>query len=270
MTGVDILNIIGGIISVGSFIFAVWVWLRSDMKIKELRETIATIDNIAGTAIWEYHISPARDYELRLRQAEKIIGFVSSIRKITERYCEVNSTTFDSSINLLIKKNILWTVARLYDFEISQKVTEVWVVSKDLKPDSSDEEVGKLINRNLRKNAKYVYFCSANLPHIEAEISRLYKNLRVNDNKIKSRFKVVKVPIDHENIFSSGNMVFYFNDESRSIPPKCFQEIYFSQLSERGAFWQEHIEDRATQLRYIFEAELLRDQQVNQEPGNNL
>jgi hypothetical protein len=263
MTGIDILNIIAGIITIGSFIFALWVFIRSEMKIKELRDTLNTIDDIAGTAIWEFHVAPARDYELRLRQAEKILGFMTSIRKITERYSSKIKTTFDTSITLLLNKNILWTIARLYDFELSRKVTEAWIVSKDLKPDAFDEEVGKLIYKNLRNGTNYVYFCSEQIPHLDSEISRLYKNLNANDGKIKNQVKVIKISTQNEDIFSNGNIALYFHDETKNSTPRCFQEIVFSQLTDKGAFWQEHDGQRANDLKYMLEAEILAKEQKN-------
>jgi hypothetical protein len=144
----------------------------------------------------------------------------------------------------------------LDDFEANKKLTEVWVVSRDLKPDSSNEEVGKLVSRNLRKGIKYIYFCSEDLPHFQAEVQRLLKNINAV-GKIINRVQIVILNRRTYDVLSSnGNIVLYFHDKKRSLLPKCFEEIVFTQIQERGTFWQEHSEDQADKIRYLLEPEL--------------
>lgn len=257
MTSLEIFSIVSGVVSILSFLFAVWIWMRADMKIKELRNIIRTIDELAGTAIWEFHTAPARDYELRLRQAEKTLGFMTSIQKTAEHYSSNAKAMHDTSLGVLLDRRVLWTVSMLYDFEASTNVSEIWIISRDLKPDCSDEEVGKLINRNLRRGRKYVYFCLDDIPYIQIEMQRLLQNLGTEGTKLRERVRIVPLNrTNYNSLFSNGNLALYFRDENRSLPPKCFEEIIFTQVSERGAFWQEHSEEQAIRMRHWLETAL--------------
>ena len=57
-------------------------------------------------------------------------------------------------------------------------------------------------------------------------------------------------------LFPGGNVVFYFQDEQKGKPPRCFEEIVLTQVSQRGAFWQEHSEGKSNELRHILETDL--------------
>ena len=263
MTSADVFNIIVGVIGILSFVFSLWVWVRSDMKIRELSGVIETIHDIAGSAIWEFQMTLAADYEIRLRQAEKTLGFISGIRKLTGRYATRKTRLKgESGLDQLIERGIVWNMAMLMDFELSKGITEIWIVTSDLKPDSAEETVGKLVYENLRRGRRYIYFYPDDLPYIETETASLLKNIGLmNSQKKKLRKQVTLVPlsrVQHARLFAGGNIVLYYLDEHRSLPPRCFEEVVLTQVPERGVFWQEHAEARSKELRHLLGTEVQR------------
>jgi hypothetical protein len=262
MKTMDISNITVGLIGIISFIVSIWIWMRSDMKIRELTGIIDTIHDITGSAIWEWETTITEDSDIRLRQAEKILGFVSSIRQLAKRYSKSLSTSnVDNVLGQLIERGIIVPQSKIWDIETAKNLSEIWLVTPDLKPDNSQEAVGKIINQNITKQGKrYVYFFPENMPHIESEIERLYKNIGVaNAQSPKHKRKLVLVRLKQEkyrSLFPGGNVVFYFQDEQKGRPPRCFEEIVLTQVSQRGAFWQEHSEVRSNELRRVLEKEL--------------
>lgn len=261
MTGMDIFNITVGTLGAISFVFSIWVWMRSDMKIRELSGIIGTIHDISGTAIWELQTMLPEDSNTILRQADKTHGFLVSIQKLTERYSMPSSRIGGSSaLGQLIERGVVQTQSSIWNVEVSKEVTEVWLVTPDLQPDCAVEPVGRLINRNIKSGKRYVYFYPDDLPHLENEVARLYKNIGALDShshKLKDRITLVPLSrAKHGDLFVRGNIIFYFHDEQRNIPPKCFEEIVLTQVSERGAFWQEHSESKSNYLRHLLEAEI--------------
>ena len=259
LINVDIFNIVVGILGIISFIFSIWVLMRSDTKIRELMGVIKTIYSITGTAIWESQVTTAGDYEVRLRQAEKTLGFVSSIRELTGQYA-IHKTHLrgEGEVDQLIERGIIWNLTMIMDLETSKEVTEIWLVTPDLKPDSSDEVTGRTVSENLKRGKSYVYFFPDDLPHSQAEIASLLKNIGLTDSR-KLRDKVTLIPVSrtqHSHLFAGGNMIFYYSDVHRSLPPRCFEEIVLTQIPKRGYFWQEHAESKSNALRHLLDAEL--------------
>ena len=159
----DTLNIVSAIVGIGSFIFSVWVWIRADARIRELSGIIDTIYEISDTAIWEAQIILGDDQEIVLRKSEKTLGFLSSIRKLTGQYSKKKLDLGDDRLNYLVNHGVLWTMQMVLNIEASKEITEMWVVTPDLKPDSSDQLVGEKVKRNLKNNKRYIYFYPDNL-----------------------------------------------------------------------------------------------------------
>ena len=63
MTGTEIFNIIAGIITILSFVAAVLVWTRSSSRLRELSQTITTVHEIAGMAVWGGQATMTEDQE---------------------------------------------------------------------------------------------------------------------------------------------------------------------------------------------------------------
>jgi hypothetical protein len=260
MSIIEIVGIVSGIISILAFVFALWVWIRSEAKVRELAKVIQAIHDIAGTAIWESHTTLAEDHETKLRQAEKALGLVSSIRKLTGPYVHSSRVIEDTEFGMLIERGIIWSTAMMWNIEASKQVTEIWLVTPDLKPDSSDEIAGKIVHRNISNEKRYVYFYPDDLPHIEAETAKLLQNLGLTGIHSKKLMKRVKlVPLNrarYGELFARANTVLYFRDEHRALSPRCFDEVILTKVSERGLFWQEHNTGKAEELCHLLEVEL--------------
>ncbi|MBC8491623.1 MAG: hypothetical protein H8D42_03595 [Candidatus Marinimicrobia bacterium] len=263
----DKFNIVVGIIGILSFVFSVGIWLWSRMKRRELSETIATIHSIAGTAlwensaIWEGQTAETDEREMRLRQSEKTLGYVNSIREITKRFVPyIKQTSSESEVGLLIERGIIVPKPKIWKIEGSEAVVEIWLVTPDLHPDSSSETTGKLVERLLIKGRNYVYFYPDDLAYKEAEVARLKKNIGItNDTTGKLAERVQLVPLNrnrYPTLFGSGNTILFFRDKERTLPPRCLEEVVLTRVPVRGAFWQEHSEDKARDIKYLLEEEL--------------
>ena len=268
MASSDLFNIaigvIGTIIGIVGLIFSWWVWMKSNLEKHELVGAISAIDDIAEATIWEWESIAAEDTELKLRQAEKNYGVFTSIKKLAVQFAPHRSQSVNESfIYPLIKRNILWTMAMIWDLEGSKETKEVWLVTPDLKPDNSNTSIGKIVGRNIiNRGKKYVYFYPDDLPHIEREVTKLISNIGLVDSQNKKFMtKLTLVPLSRSQygqLFVGGNIVFYFRDAQRVLSLRCFEEVVLTRYPERGAFWQEHAENKASELQHLLEPELLR------------
>jgi len=186
---------------------------------------------------------------------EKSLVSINNILRLTEQYSQKKSN-LPYDISLLVEKNIIWTGAMVWDLEISESVTEVWLFTPDLKPDISDKSVGKDVNLNIKNGKKYVYFFPENIPHIELEIERLFNNLELNIlENITYREHVTLISLSQEKFqyfYGKNNTILFFTDKNRSLPPRCFEELMLTQIKDRAVFWQENTEEKAKEIRNLY------------------
>lgn len=260
MTTKDLIDIVAALVGIVGFVFSIWVWMRSDFKIRELTGVMNTIHRIAAAAILESELIVKESNELRLQQAEKTLGTFSSIREMTSQYAEQrHKNGAETGLGQLIEQRVVWNKAMVMDLETSNGVTEIWLVTPDLKPDASNETTGRLVNKNIKNGKRYIYFFPDNLPHRDAEIARLFKNIGLDGTLAKYRNRVVLVPLsqsEHKDLFDGGNIILYYRDKERFLPPRCFEEVLLTQIPERGAFWQEHAEGKSQEIRHLLETGL--------------
>jgi hypothetical protein len=238
---IDWLSVVSGILGVLSFVFALWVWMRSDMRIRELAGTLQSVYEISESIIWETNNLTAEDTETRLRQAERAIGLASSIHTLASRYASSVSEYGTTEIGALVKRGIIITLPMMRNIEISPTIKEVWLVTPDLRPDISDAATGSMVGRNLKDGKRYVYFAPANLPNLSDLILRLEVNVGARSLKSRQRSLMTVVKLDASDFpvsASDGNLIYFFKTDSQSSRGEAFREIVFTQLSQRGAFWQ--------------------------------
>jgi hypothetical protein len=53
MSLIEWLGVVSAIVSILAFLFAVWVWLRSNAKTRELERVIQSVYDVSGTIIWD-------------------------------------------------------------------------------------------------------------------------------------------------------------------------------------------------------------------------
>lgn len=242
MTFIEWLGVVSGIITVFSFVFAVWVWMRSDMRVRELTATLQAIYEISGKIIWETVKLQGEDAEALLRQAERAIGLAASIHTLSSKYAASTPTYHATELGALIERGIVWTPGMIWNIEASAAVREVWLVTPDFKPDISDPMTGMLVGDNLRKGKRYVYFVPTTLRNLSELELRLRSNLGIGRAKGRLGERVVTVQIDEQDFRTSlgtGNIVLFFKADPRASSGTAFREVVFTQVSERGLFWQE-------------------------------
>ena len=104
MTNQDIFAIVTGVISILSIIFAIWTWMRTDMKIKELKNVIKNVHKISAMALWDENKFTQESMEVRLQQAGKTKGCITSLVKITEEYVDKKTKTRKYGNQLISKQ----------------------------------------------------------------------------------------------------------------------------------------------------------------------
>jgi hypothetical protein len=150
-------NIISGLITIASFVFAIWIWIHSKTTIRELSQAVRTIYEIAKTAVWESEAAVGDEQKLQV--ADRMLGYARSVLKITAPYClDRERSLSDSDMGQLLERRIVWNLAMLMQHETAREVTEVWVVSHDLKPDSSNKALGNVVAANIKQGKRYVFF----------------------------------------------------------------------------------------------------------------
>lgn len=255
---VDWLNVVGGIISIGAFVASVWVWLRADGRTKELRAVIANVHKVCSSIIWQMQTFPAENVSSRLAQAEKSLGAITAIREITSSYVDTQTASIQTDISELFVRGIIMTPSMIYDIEQSRDTAEVWLLTPDLEPDTSDPQVGRIVRQNLRSGKNYVYFYPADLSGIEEKTSLLLKNIAGASTRLISR--VTLVPIDraaHTGLFHRGNSIIFFSDTSAQGGMHAFEEITLTSVPGRGVFWQGHAQTVAESLRRVLNERLI-------------
>ena len=258
MTVIEWLGVVSAILSIFAFMFAVWIWLRSDTKVRELEGVIQAAYDVTGTILWEMQITPVEDPKARLRSTERSLGEVSALRAVTGRYVKDAAGFRQTELGELIERGVIWSPAMLWDVETSERVKEVWLLTPDLEPDLSDPAAGTVVSNNLRLGKRYVYFCSTRrIRNLEAEKQRLLANLGLlKSTRLISRVTII--PMDeghHEKLFQRGNMIIFFFDDPSWGTSRAFEEMVFTKVPERGVFWQECAPTVAQQIQSILQQE---------------
>ncbi len=262
MTSLDVFTIIASVIGIISFLFSAWIWMKSDTKIRELINVINTVHDISITVLWEENMLLAESYETRLRQADKTIGYITSLVKLAEKYTG-NKHKYESSmeIGILVEKGIIWTNPMIGELEMSQNIKITWLVTPDFQPDSSQSTTGKMVNKCIKKGNRYVFFYLDDLPHSSSEIDRLMNNIGLSNYKKTEIDKyALTIPVNREkysNLFENGNTILFYSDFHRHLIPRCFREIPLTRVPERGIFWQEHTDIRANEIRHMLQEDYL-------------
>jgi hypothetical protein len=269
---IDWISVVSGVLGMLSFIFALWVWMKSDMKVSELRGALQSVYEITDSILWETNNLSAEDAETRLRQSERAIGLTSSIHILASKYVTAIPGYGSTEIGALIKRGIVLTKSMIWNIETSPTIREVWLVTPDLKPDVSDMTTGNLVSKNIKNGKRYVYFFPATLPNLADLVLRLETNLGVRPLKSRHRGLLTLIKLNAADFPVSpatGNLIFFFKTDSKSSRGDAFREIVFTQVSERGIFWQ-HCADEEAESIYQFLRDRLEAQNVQgtSQPGS--
>src|SRR6266496_667948 len=96
------LGVVSAITTILAFLFAVWVWIRSNTKVRELEGIIQTAYDVTGTILWDMQMVQAEDSTTRLRNAEKALGLVSALRVMTGKFAKSASSFRETEIGALL------------------------------------------------------------------------------------------------------------------------------------------------------------------------
>lgn len=253
-------NVFTGIITVFSFVLAIWVWIRSKYSHKELITVLQSINKIASRAVWENETIRNTTTERKLSQSEKTLAYIENIRQLTDSYKHSYHVVSDNVLmQKLLKDGDILGEHNILDIEMSDDITEIWMVSPDLKPDSSDRETGRVVNLQIGKGKKYVYFFPDDMKHESDLIDRLLGNIG-HSTGVSNTEKINLVKIPSEEFFRRfglKNTILFFRDSGRTQLPLCYEEIVLEKTDSRGAFWQERLEDSTMDIKH-FLSEALR------------
>lgn len=232
------LAVVSGVISILAFVFAIWVWLRSDIKVRELMGALQTVHGIAESAVWNTHFVHGDDEAARLSQMERGLGQVMAIRALASKYADGNSDHRNTEFETLIERGIVWTIDRLGRLELSREVREVWLLTHDLEPDLSDRETINVVKRNVASGTRYVYFHPIDLPDADRKVLRLRRNIGADVPPLADQIQFVSM--SDKAIFTPANVIMFFKDDCMYGTDLVYQEIVLTRVSKRGIFWQEH------------------------------
>jgi hypothetical protein len=123
----DTFNVICGIITIASFVLALWVWMKTETRMRELISLLAKINGIALLAIAESQQAVDADREHFVRKAERVLGYLSSIRKLTQDYASSYQSQTEAAHLPLVEQEILWTKNMIWEIEMSKDTAEVWL-----------------------------------------------------------------------------------------------------------------------------------------------
>ncbi|MEV6487649.1 hypothetical protein AB0M20_03280 [Actinoplanes sp. NPDC051633] len=244
-------EIVGGIVSIIAFVFSVWVWMKSDMKVRELRAVIQTAYDVCGSIMWEISRHPGDDDSVRLRHVESALGQVAAIQTLTSKYADRASSRRRTDIDALAERGVLWPSDMIWGLENSGRVREVWLVTPDFEPDRSDKEVGSSVGRNVRRGTRYVYFVPEDIGDLEELKAGLLENLGLaKAQRLMNRITIV--PVDRKvenNLFQRGNSILFFEGDPATAAFYALEEVVLTKIPTRGSFWQEHPKSVADELR---------------------
>lgn len=257
MSTIAWLGVVSAIITILAFLFAVWVWIRSDAKVRELEGIIQTTYDVTGVINWEMQTVNAEDAATRLRNAENSLGAVSALHVMTGKYAKNTNNFGETEIGTLVERGIIWSLPMIHEVERSAQTQEVWLVTPDLEPDLSRQATGKLVANNLKNRKRYVYFCPSDMRELEIKTRRLMANIGALRAQEASRVTVVPVdPARQGRIFQRGNLIIFFTQDPEWGSYNAFEEVVFTKISERGTFWQEHTPAVAAEIRALLKDEL--------------
>jgi hypothetical protein len=257
MSVVARLGIVSGIVSILAFVFAVWVWIKSDAKVRELEGVIQSVYDVTGTIVWDMQTVHAEDPATRLRNAENSLSKISTLRIVTGKYSKSTNSLRHTEIGVLLERGIIWTDPMIWSLEMSESVREIWLVTPDLEPDLSEATTGRMVAANLKARKRYVYFCPNNISDFENQKRRLLANIGALRPQEASRVTIVPIsPSPHSGILQRGNTIILFSEDPAWGTYNAFEEVVFTKISTRGIFWQEHKPSVAGEIRAALKQEL--------------
>jgi hypothetical protein len=253
-------GVVGGVISIIAFMFSVWVWLKADIKVRELRGIVATTHDISGSIMWEMSKAPGEDAAAQLRRAERSLGSVSAIHTLTAKYVDSATSFRRTDFEALLERGVVRTTAMVWDVEQSDRTREIWLVTPDLEPDLSDPEVRVLVRRNVRAGKRYTYFFPKDIGNAAEIESKLLGGLDLTKSpKLARSITVIATePTSSNGLLHRGNSILFFDGDPASATMYAFEEVVFTRITERGIFWQELPKALAEELRRALQAELTR------------
>jgi hypothetical protein len=251
------LGVVSAIISIFAFLFAVWVWIKSDAKIREFEGVIQSAYDIAGNILWEMQTVQVEDPAMRLRNAERSLGIVSALRVMTGKYVKDAIGLSGTEVGALLERGVIWSNSMITQLETSARTREIWLATPDLEPDLSDHGTGAIVAANLKARKKYVYFCPCNIRDFQIEKKRLLANIGALKSQETSRVTVVPMRLEASgNRFQRGNTIIFFSEDPEWGTYNAFEEIVFTKVSARGIFWQEHTPAVAAEIHAALKEEL--------------
>lgn len=247
---IDWLSIVSGIVGIAGFLFAVWVWQRSDTKVREITSAVQSLHDIADSAIWEAEMLPGDDNVGRLAQLEKSIGLVSAIRTVSAKYVDDHRNCRATELGALIQRGVIWSNAMLTRLEPASDVQCIWLLTHDLEPDLSEHKTGNIVKSNLGTGTRYTYFHPMSLKSAEEKRRRLCRNIGA-ENGLREMVEFISVTTDSAAAAlmpSHGNTILFFKDDPSYGTDLVFEEVVLHKVDRRGLFWQECRRDQSVAI----------------------
>ena len=244
------LSVISGITGVLAFVFAIWVWLRADTKVREMTVVVKALHDIAVSALWESQMLPGEDASGRLGQLEKSVSLVSAMRTLSAKYAGDEQNYRATELGALVQRGVILSNEMLIKQEKSPDVQHIWLVSHDFEPDISESQTAEMVKRNIAAGKSYVYFYPAEMRTPQEKIRRLQRNIGADDPNLASKVQYIQLrgTVASQFVPLKGNTILFFKDDPTYGTQLVFQEIVLTKIKRRGLFWQECGRDHAVEL----------------------
>lgn len=133
--------------------------------------------------------------------------------------------------------------------ESSDAVKGVWVITKDLEPDISQERVADVVRGNLQRGVMYRFFAHKTCQHERlAKIQEMFSYEQLGSPDHLLCVEWIEESRTFETFKFHSNTVIYFRDFECSRVLCAFEELEQARLTSKGGVWQPIAQARAAEI----------------------
>lgn len=261
----DLVEISGWIIGLVSFIYALYCQYKNQIlaneakhetnqlreKLESLQKTRAefarTIHDLCFQSQLRTKNYPGGDIHGLALQRESLNSTIASIQRIAQEFSD----------RLVFQGEFVWG-SELGAMEEAKDISRVWLISRDLLPDSEDTELQGIVARNLSLGRRYRYVFPDILPTEVA--NSLMSNIRTQLHKVTGHISepncdVILIPVplaQNQRLFAGGSLAVYEINPGSLRPDMPSTVLAFEEVmipdERRGALWRRHGDIHAKSL----------------------
>jgi len=243
-------DLIGWIIAVISIIISIIIYYKSRLSKKELDNKSEKLDSfaksihdIAFNKLLQIKNVPP-DLQGMARQRDSLASILKAIH------------TYAKNETKLSLKGEYIHGTELGEIEASNNVTDVWLISLDLRPDIEEFDLMRSVAKNLSKGRKYHYFYAQDFVEDATKLETgIFSNLsQAEKSAIKKSKSLSLMPLDHKKYkhYLTGNSVAIYEFQNKNGKGAQIDVIGYDEIvlpnERRGSLWQRQLDFRAKSI----------------------